>query len=66
MNIFYQVKDCMKKICESIRDNVMKIINFWKKKLLTNKLQELNEKGKNLLYLSRKSKDNFIKDKFFL
>ena len=55
----------MKKICESIRENVMKIINFWKKKLLTNKQQELNEKGKNLLYLSRKSKDNFIKDNFF-
>ena len=28
----YKGKDCMKKICESVRQHVMKIINFKKKK----------------------------------
>ena len=38
----YRGKDCMKKFCEFLREHVMKIINFKKKKvkLLTNELQK--------------------------
>ena len=36
----YRAKDCMKTFCESLREHVMKIINFKKKKmkLLTKEL----------------------------
>ena len=30
----YRGKDCMKKFCESLREHVMKILNFKKKKLI--------------------------------
>ena len=38
----YRGKDCMKKICESLREQAMNIINFKKKKikLLTKEQQE--------------------------
>ena len=49
----YRGKDCMKKFCKFLREHVMKIINFKKKKmkLLTKELQESYENTKNLLYL---------------
>ena len=38
----YRGKDCMKKFCEFLREHVMKIINFKKKKmkLLTSEIQK--------------------------
>ena len=47
-------KDCMKKLCESLRKHATKIINFMKKKMkmLTNKQQELNENAK-IFYICR-------------
>ena len=44
----YRSEDCMKKFCESLREHVIKIINFEKKKMisLTNEQQELHEKTK--------------------
>ena len=38
-------EDCMKKLCESLREHAMKIFNFEKKKMipLTNKQQETME-----------------------
>ena len=50
----YRGKDCMKKLCEFLREHAMKIINFKKKKtkLLTKKQQEsYQQECKNLLYL---------------
>ena len=46
-------EDCMKNVCESLREHAMKIINFKKKKLvpLTNEQQESYE---NLLYLQER------------
>ena len=32
MMYIYRGKDCMKKFCESLREDAMKIINFKKKK----------------------------------
>ena len=44
----YRGKDCMKKICEFLRDLVKKIIHFFKKKmkLLTKEQQESYENAK--------------------
>ena len=52
----YKGKDSIKKICESLREHRMKIINFKKKerKLLTKGQKESYGKCKNLLYLYRK------------
>ena len=54
----YGDKDCMKKFCESLRDNVIKINNFEKKKmkLFTKQLQESYENAK-ICYI-RKEKIN--------
>ena len=40
-HIVYRGKDCMKKFCESLREHAMEIINFRKKKFLTNEQQKL-------------------------
>ena len=52
----YKGKDSIKKICESLREHRMKIINFKKKerKLLTIGQKESYGKCRNLLYLHRK------------
>ena len=44
----YRGKDCMKKFCESLREQAMKIINFKKKKrkLLTEEQQESHGNSK--------------------
>ena len=44
----YREKDCLKKFCESFREDSMKTINFNKKKmtLLTKEQQESNENAK--------------------
>ena len=46
----YRGKDCMKRFCESLRKETVKIINFEKKKmkLLTKKQQESYENAKML------------------
>ena len=62
----YRGKDCMKKFCESLREHVMNIINFKKKKmkLLTNKQQESYEMEKSVIFfLKKKYKDKCAKDK---
>ena len=50
----YRGKDCMKKFCEFLREQAMKIINFKKKKmkLLTKEQQELHENAK-ICYISK-------------
>ena len=44
----YRSKDCIKKICEFLREHAMKIVNFKKKKmeLLRKELQESFENSK--------------------
>ena len=39
--------DCMKKICESLREHAMKIINFKKKDVNTKNTKELKESYEN-------------------
>ena len=49
----YRAKNCMKNVCESLREHVMKIINLKKKKneAVDKWTAELISKLKNLLYL---------------
>ena len=44
----YRGKDCMKKLCESLREDAMKIFNFKKEKLklVTKEQQESHENAK--------------------
>ena len=48
-------KDCMKKFCESFRQEIMKIIYFKKKKnaVINNQTTEIIRKYKNLLYMNK-------------
>ena len=48
----YRGKDCMKKFCESLREHVVKRINFKKKKneVIYKRTAEIKSKCKNLLY----------------
>ena len=52
----YKIKDCMKKFCAFLREHVMKIFDFKKKKmnLLTKELQE-SRKNANICYICIKS-----------
>ena len=62
----YRGKDCMKKFCKSLREHVMEIINFKKKKnlkLLTNKQQKSYEKLKNCYACKEKFEDKLAEDK---
>ena len=61
----YGGKDCMKKFCESLRDNTMKIINFKKKKmkLLTKEQPESYENAKICYIYKTKSENKYLKDK---
>ena len=53
----YRVKDCMKKFCDSLREHIMKIINFKRNKikLWTKELQKSYENGK-ICYICEKKK----------
>ena len=55
----------MKKFCESLRENAMKIFNFKvkKMKLLTKKLKESYENAKILYICQEKIEDQYAKDK---
>ena len=51
----YKSKDCMKTFCESLTEHTMKIINFFKKNEVINKIAAgIISKCKNLLHLQRK------------
>ena len=45
----YIGKDCMKRFCEFLREQAIKIINFKMLKLLTKEQQESNENAKKIL-----------------
>ena len=61
----YRGKNCMKKFCEYLREQTMKIINFKKKKkkLLTKKQQELYEDAQICYVCKEKFKNKYLKDK---
>ena len=54
----YREKDCMKKFCGFLREHVMKIINFKKKKvkLITKKQQESYENKKSVIFVKKNFK----------
>ena len=61
----YRGKDCMKKLCEFLREHAMKIINFKKKKrkLLTKEQQESYENSKICYIYKEKVESKYLKDK---
>ena len=61
----YRGKDCMKTVCEFLREQVMKIIDFKKKKmkLLTKKQQDSYEYAKICNTCKEKLKNKYLKDK---
>ena len=61
----YRGKDCMKKFCESLREDAMKIINFKKKKmkLLTKEQQESYENAKTCYICKDNFENKYLKDK---
>ena len=61
----YRGKDCMKKFCEFLRECVMKIINFKKKKMkLLIKEQQGSYKNSKIYYICKKKfKNKYLKDK---
>ena len=60
-----QVKDCMKKFCESLREHAMKIINLKKKKLklFTNEQQKSYQNSKICYICQQKFEDKHAKSK---
>ena len=60
--------DSMKKNCESLRDDAIKIINFKKKKmkLLTYEQQELYKSAKNCSISIKNFEDNMLKIKIIV
>ena len=53
---YYRGKDCMKKICEDLREHATKIIIYEKKKMipLTTK-EEIHHNKQNICYIARKN-----------
>ena len=47
----YRGKDCMKKFCESLREQAMNIINYKKNEFINKRAEAIIRKCKNLLYL---------------
>ena len=47
----YRGKDCMKKFCESLREQAMNIINYKKNEFINKRAEAIIRKYKNLLYL---------------
>ena len=61
----YRGKNCMKKYCESLREQAIKIVNFKKKKmkLLTKEQQESYENAKICYICKEKFENKYVKDK---
>ena len=62
----YRGKDCMKKLCKSLREHALKIINFKKKKmkLLTKKKQQKSYENGRIGYIcNEKFEHKCLKDK---
>ena len=53
----FRGKDCMKKICESLREQTIDIINFKKTKLLTKEQQESYE-NPEICYICKEKFEN--------
>ena len=47
----YRGKDCMKKFCESLTEDEMRIINFLENEVINKRVAGIIWKCKNLLYL---------------
>ena len=64
----YKGKDCMRKFCESLREQAMMIINFKKKqmKLLTKEHQESYENAKICYICKEEFENKYMKDKKYL
>ena len=64
----YRGKDCMIKFCESLREHVMKMFYFKKKKmkLLSKEQQESYENAKSLLFVKKVLKISICKIKNFV
>ena len=58
----YRGKDCMKKFCESLREHVIKIINFLKMSLFTKDQQESYENAK-ISHICKEKLENIWKTK---
>ena len=64
MHDVYRGKDCMKKFCEFLREDAMKIIVFEKNmKLLTEEQKESNENATNFYICKEKLEKKYLKDK---
>ena len=61
----YRGKDCMERFCEFLREHVMKIINFKKKKmkLLTKEQQESYENAKICYICQEEFENKYLKNK---
>ena len=59
----YRGKDCMKKFCESLREQVMSIINYKKMNLLTKDQQQSYENAKIYYIYKEKFENKYEKDK---
>ena len=63
----YRGKDCMKKFCKSLRQHVVKTINFKRKKmkLLTKEQQESYRNAKICYICKEKFENKYVKDKIY-
>ena len=59
-------KDCIKKVCEFLREHATKIINLKKTKLSTKKQQKSCENAKICYIYKRKFENKYFKDKKYL
>ena len=61
----YRGKNCMKKLCEYLREHIMKIINFEKRKmkLLTKEQQESHENVQICYICKERFENKYLKDK---
>ena len=60
----HRSKDCMKKFCEFLREHVMKIINFKKKKNEVINKKAKPENAKICYICKQKFENKYLKDKF--
>ena len=64
MHDVYRGKDCMKKFCEFLREDAMKIIVFEKNmKLLTEEQKESYENATNFYICKEKLEKKYLKDR---
>ena len=59
----HRSKDCLKKFCESLREQAMKIINFKKNEVINKWTAGIKWKCKNLLCCQEKFENKYVKDK---